>query len=91
MAPRAVGNPPHSPHPVTMAHTVALPLVSKGVNDLLLWRVPAKSAAVVGGATAAYLILEWSGLSIISIGANALLLLVAAAFVWNNVAGFIGK
>jgi hypothetical protein len=70
---------------------VVLPLVSKDVNDLLLWRNPTKSAAVVGGVTAAYLALEWSGLSVVSIVANALLLVVAAAFVWNNVAGFIGR
>ena len=57
-----------------MTQTVVLPFVSKDVNDLLLWRVPAKSAAVVGGATAAYLALEWSGVSVVSIIANSLLL-----------------
>ena len=70
---------------------VVLPFVSKDVNDLLLWRVPSKSAAVVGGATLAYLALEWSGVSIVSMGANTLLVVVTAAFVWNNVASFIGR
>ena len=41
--------------------------------------------------SAAYLALEWSGVSVVSIVANSLLLVVAAAFVWNNVASFIGR
>ena len=74
-----------------MTQTVRIPLVSKDVEDLLLWRSVPKSGAALAAIATAYFVLEWSGLSVLAIAANGALLTVAVAFVWNNVAGFIGK
>lgn len=79
------------PHTIIMTQTVRIPLVSKDVEDLLLWRSVPKSGAALAAIAAAYFVLEWSGLSVLAIAANGALLTVAVAFVWNNVAGFIGK
>lgn len=65
--------------------------MSKDVEDLLLWRSVPKSGVALAAIAAAYFVLEWSGLSVLAIAANSALLTVAVAFVWNNVAGFIGK
>jgi hypothetical protein len=61
------------------------------VEDLLLWRDPKKSGVVFAGATLAYLLLEWSHFSLLSIIANTLLIAVSVAFLWNNIANFTGR
>lgn len=61
------------------------------VEDLLLWRDPKKSGIVFAGATLAYLLLEWSHFSLLSIIANTLLIAVSVAFLWNNIANFTGR
>jgi len=61
------------------------------VESILLWRDPRKSGAILGGATLAYLLLEWSSFSLLSVVANTLLIAVSAAFLWNNIANFTGR
>ena len=56
-----------------------------------MWRDPVKSGVVLGGATLAYLLLEWSNISLLSIVANTLLIAVSVAFLWNNIASFTGR
>lgn len=52
---------------------------------------PKKSGVVLGGATLLYLILDVSGLSLLSIVANTLLIAVSISFLWNNIASFTGR
>ena len=61
------------------------------MEDLLLWRDPKKSGVVLAGATLAYLLLEWSHFSLLSIAANTLLVAVSVAFLWNNIANFTSR
>ena len=61
------------------------------VEDILLWRDVKVSAGAFVGVTLLYLLLEWSGLSLLTIVSNTLLALVSIAFIWNNVANFTGK
>ncbi len=63
----------------------------RAVEKILLWRDPVKSGVVLGGATLAYLLLEWSHFSLLSIVANTLLIAVSVAFLWNNIASFTGR
>ena len=56
-----------------------------------MWRDVKVSGAVFVACTLDYLLLEWSGLSLLTIVSNALLLVVAVAFIWNLVANFTGK
>lgn len=75
----------------TMSKQISLPIGNKDVEDLLLWRDPKKSGIVFAGATLAYLLLEWSHFSLLSIIANTLLIAVSVAFLWNNIANFTGR
>ena len=61
------------------------------MENIILWRDPVKSGVVLGGATLAYLLLEWSNISLLSIVANTLLIAVSVAFLWNNIASFTGR
>lgn len=61
------------------------------VEDLLLWRSWEKTAPIVGVATLAYVGVELSGISVISLLSNLLLLLIVVSFIWNNVATFAGR
>ena len=78
---------PSSCHP----RLISFLTVAPAVENLLLWRDPKKSGIVVAGATLAYLLLEWSHFSLLSIIANTLLVAVSVAFLWNNVANFTGR
>jgi hypothetical protein len=57
------------------------------VEDLLLWRDLPKSAACLGGATCLYLLLEWSGIPLMTWLSNAALALALATAVWGVAAG----
>jgi len=70
---------------------VSLPVGDKNVEDLLLWRHPRRTGLVFGIFTLLYIMLEWSKYSLLTLIANALLAVVAAAFVWNLVASFTGR
>lgn len=70
---------------------VRIPGVSRDVENVLLWRDAKVSGSVFVASTLLYLLLEWSGLSLLTIVSNTLLGLVSIAFLWNNVANFTGK
>lgn len=70
---------------------VSLPGGNKDLEYILLWRDPAKSGAVLGAITFAYILLEWTKYSLLQILANVLLLAVSAAFLWSNLASFTGR
>ncbi|KAK9827607.1 hypothetical protein WJX81_005741 [Elliptochloris bilobata] len=70
---------------------ISLPVGNQHVEDLLLWRDPKKSGAVFVGITLLYILLQWTGLSLLTIVANSLLILVSCSFLWNNVASFAGR
>eukprot|EP00884_Botryococcus_braunii_P012152 jgi/Botrbrau1/20938/Bobra.0135s0066.1 len=72
-------------------HRLHLPFVSSQVEDLLLWRSLEKSGAVVAAATVLYLLVELTGISLVSLLANLLLALIVVSFVWNNLATFAGS
>lgn len=74
-----------------MSRQISLRTGNQEVEDLLLWRDPKKSGVVLGGATLLYLILDVSGLSLLSIVANTLLIAVSISFLWNNIASFTGR
>ena len=64
---------------------------ARAVEDLLLWRDPKKSGVVFAGISLLYILLEWTGLSLLTIIANSLLVLVSLSFLWNNIASFAGR
>ncbi|CAL5223458.1 g5977 [Coccomyxa viridis] len=74
-----------------MSRRISLNTGNDDVEKILLWRDPVKSGIVLGGATLAYLLLEWSHFSLLSIVANTLLIAVSVAFLWNNIASFTGR
>lgn len=72
---------------MSAAQRVKLP-VDRKVEDLLLWRDPAKSGAVLAGISIVYFLLEWSNFNVITVGANLGLLAVSGAFLWSVIANF---
>ncbi|KIY96115.1 hypothetical protein MNEG_11847 [Monoraphidium neglectum] len=62
--------------------TVKLPAALQPVEDLLLWRDIPKSAAALGVITALYLLLEWSGIPLLTTISNAGLVASLVALVW---------
>ena len=58
---------------------------------MLLWRDIRISGAVFTAGTILYFLLEWSGYSLLTLVSNALLAVLALAFLWSNVARFTGK
>lgn len=61
------------------------------VEDLLMWRDPKQSGIVFGSITLAYLVLEWSGKSLLSLGAYGVLLAGAVLFGWTYFAAMTKK
>lgn len=59
------------------------------VNNLVLWREPKKSAAVLGGVTAVWVVFGLLKLSIITVAAYAVGAAAALAFVASQAGGFI--
>ncbi|GMH43242.1 hypothetical protein BSKO_11164 [Bryopsis sp. KO-2023] len=70
---------------------VSLPISDKKVEDLLMWRDTKKSGIVFGVATLAYLILEWSGKTMLSLSAYLVLFSGLALFAWTYGAAFLHK
>lgn len=60
------------------------------VEDLLLWESVPKSAAVLGGATLLYVLLEWSGLPLLTWLSNLGLLAILATVLWAIASRFAG-
>ena len=61
------------------------------MEDLLLWRDPAKSGIVLAAISVAYFLLEWSNYNVITVLANLGLLAVSGAFLWSVIANFAHK
>lgn len=70
---------------------VSLPISDKNVEDLLMWRDPKKSGIVFGVVTLAYLVLEWSGKTMLSLSAYLVLWSGFALFAWTYAAAFLNK
>lgn len=60
-------------------------------EELLLWRDPKKSAAVLGGAVALWATLNFGHFNALQSAAYVLLSLVLGCFLWNNLASFVHK
>lgn len=73
-----------------MSKQVKLPTALQPVEDLLLWRDVPKSAAALGVLTALYLLLEWSGIPLLTLASNILLVGSLVALVWAVVSRAIG-
>lgn len=67
---------------------VSLPVKNKQIEDLLLWRDTSKSGIALGGATAAFLVLQFARFNAVATFAYALISLVLGSFIWNNIAAF---
>eukprot|EP00850_Spirogloea_muscicola_P015917 SM000126S26293 [mRNA] locus=s126:35899:37789:- [translate_table: standard] len=61
------------------------------VADVLLWRKWTVSSGILGVATLAWILFEWSGYTLLTLLANTLLILVAAVFVWAQAAAFLNR
>lgn len=59
--------------------------------DVILWRKKYMSAGILVGTTLAWILLEQSGFTLLTIVSNVLLLLIVGLFVWANAAAFIHK
>lgn len=59
--------------------------------DVMLWRKKYMSAGILVGTTFAWILLEQSGFTVLTIVSNVLLLLIVGLFVWANAAAFIHK
>eukprot|EP00882_Tetradesmus_deserticola_P001202 GHRQ01001300.1.p1 GENE.GHRQ01001300.1~~GHRQ01001300.1.p1 ORF type:complete len:220 (+),score=102.29 GHRQ01001300.1:159-818(+) len=70
---------------------VKLPAQLTAVEDLLLWHDVPKSAAVLGAATVLYVLLEWSGIPLITWLSNACLVAVIGCAVWAFAARFMNS
>lgn len=65
--------------------------MDNAVEDLVLWRDPAKSGAVLGLTTLLYILFEWRHWSVIGTASTGLAVLVATSFVWAHLAGYLNR
>lgn len=72
------------------SNRVSLP-VDNAVEELLLWRNPVQSGAVLGGVTFLYVLLTWTNRSLISLVSMLAALLVATSFVWSALASWLNR
>ncbi|KAI8470411.1 MAG: hypothetical protein J3K34DRAFT_260805 [Monoraphidium minutum] len=72
------------------AKTVKLPAALQPVEDLLLWRDVPKSAVALGVITALYVLLEWSGIPLLTMLSNIGLFGSLACLVWALAARPLG-
>lgn len=61
------------------------------MNDLLLWRNPIKSGAVLLVATVVYAFFKFAKLNLLVVALYALISLVLGSFLWNHYAAFSNK
>lgn len=59
--------------------------------DTFLWRDKFMSAGILGGATIVYLVIEYSGYTLLTIISNLLLVTLGVLFVWSNAAEFLKR
>ena len=82
--------PPPTPWALTLPGRGRSP-PARAVEELLLWRDPKKSGAVLGGATLAFVVLQFARFNVIATLAYAVMSVVLGAFIWNNIASFTKK
>ncbi|KAF6260281.1 Reticulon-domain-containing protein [Scenedesmus sp. NREL 46B-D3] len=70
---------------------VKLPAQLTAVEDLLLWHDVPKSAAAVSGATLLYVLLEWSGIPLLTWLSNVCLVVVIGCALWAFGARFMNS
>ena len=56
-----------------------------------MWRDVKKTGMVFGGVTLVYLLFEWSGLSLMTIVANVLLIVTLGCLLWATVGSLLGR
>merc|ERR1719350_243698 len=61
------------------------------VQELVMWKEPKKSGAVLAAGTLGYFFVEFSGYTMLALISNFLLLTVVTCFVWGNIANVIGR
>lgn len=59
--------------------------------DVLLWKQKPVSGGVLAGSTAAWVLFEWSGYTLLSLLSNVLLFLVVIFFFWSNAAALLNR
>jgi hypothetical protein len=57
-------------------------VICPAVEDLLLWKDVTKSAGVLGAATLLYILLEWSGVPLLTWLSNLALIAIAGTTLW---------
>eukprot|EP00210_Caulerpa_lentillifera_P008903 g8494.t1 len=72
-----------------MADRLHLPISNKRVEDILMWRDVRLSGIIFGGLTLAYLVLEWSGYSIMCLTTYAVFALLTGLLIWHYAAPFV--
>ena len=72
-------------------HIFLIPSFLFAAADVILWREKYISAGILISSTLAWILLEHSGYTLLSIISNVLLLLILTFFVWANAANFIHK
>lgn len=65
--------------------------VGTDASDLLLWKEPVKSGAALFGATALYVLLDWTTWSLLSILSTVALVAIIVSFTWSSIAGFLNR
>uniref|UniRef100_A0A061R311 Reticulon-like protein n=1 Tax=Tetraselmis sp. GSL018 TaxID=582737 RepID=A0A061R311_9CHLO len=74
-----------------MATAGRLGLKDPAVIDLAMWKNPRKSGAVLGGATALYVLFELSTYTLIEMMSTAALVFILASSLWSFVAVHLGR
>lgn len=59
--------------------------------DAFLWHDKFMSAGILGGATIVYLVIEYSGCTLLTIISNLLLVTLGVLFAWSNAAHFLNR
>lgn len=70
---------------------VQLPAQLTAVEDLLLWHDVPKSAGVLISATALYILLEWSGVPLLTWLSNIFIFLILGTLLWGVAARFMNS
>ncbi|KAG2436095.1 hypothetical protein HYH02_011606 [Chlamydomonas schloesseri] len=70
---------------------VSLPFLPKNVEDLVLWRKPTNSGAILGGATAAYLAYVYNPFNGFTILSYLISVVSMALFLWSHLGHFVSR
>lgn len=70
---------------------VSLPVKNKHLENLLMWRDPKASGAVFVGITLVYALLNLSGVSLLRLLLNIVVVLIVVGLLWANLGGVVNK